>query len=95
MNLEDLKAFEASHPQYAPLFPMIMKEFDSTVKEEFGKAFKAINERMKARSEETSRAHQVPEEDVKVVNEAFTEFLKQLNADIVRNVGEQFRRYKA
>ena len=90
MTLEELKAFEASHPQYAPLFPLIMKEFDATVKEEMGKAFAAINEKMKKRAVETSQAHNVPEEDIKVVSEAFTAFLKQVNADYVNKTQKQF-----
>ena len=94
MTLEELKAFEASHPQYAPLFPLIMKEFDATVKEEMGKAFAAINEKMKKRAIETSSGHNVPEEDFKVISEAFTAFLKQVNADYVKNAQKQMAIFK-
>ena len=92
MTLEELRALEAAHPEYKALFPMIMKEFDEAAREEFGKAFAAINERMQKRCAETSAAHNVPEEDVKAFSEAFTDFLKQVNDNFVKNVGEQFRK---
>ena len=94
MTLEELKKFESSHPQYARLFPMIMKEFDGVAREEFAKAFKAINERMKARMNEVNGKYHTPEADAKVVNDALTEFLKQLDTDFKKNVKEQFAKYQ-
>ena len=95
MTLEELKAFEKSHPQYAHLFPMLMKEFDAIAREEFGKAFRTINERAAQRAKETSGQHAVPEEDIKAVNEAFQAFLKQVNSDFMKNVEQQFARYQS
>ena len=92
MTLEELKEFEKTHSEYGEQFPRIMGEFNEVCKEEFSKAFKAINERMKARQEETTKQFHVPEEEYVVANEAFTEFLKQVNADFIKNFKIQFSR---
>ena len=94
MTLEELKAFEASHPQYAPLFTPIMTEFDKIAKEEFGKAFKAIDERSKAAKDAHVAKYNVPEEDAKVISEAMITFAKQINDDFRKNVRGFFEKYK-
>ena len=94
MTLEELKAFEAAHPEYAPLFGQIMKEFDKLVKEEFGKAFRAIDERAKACKEEHVAKYNVPEEDAKVLAEAMLAFSKQVNEDFKKNVRGFFEKHR-
>lgn len=93
MTLDELKEFEASHPQYKPFLGPIMKEIDQTCREEFGKAFRAINERLKARQDETNRKYNVPREDAELINEALTQLMHQIDDNIKANVHEQFQRY--
>ena len=94
MKLEELKAFEAAHPEYKPLFRPIMTEFDRIAKEEFEKAFKAIDERMLALRKEHVEKYHVPEEDVKVIVDSMNEFVKQINADFRKNVHMFFEQNK-
>ncbi len=94
MKLEELKAFEAAHPEYKPLFRPIMTEFDRIAKEEFAKAFKAIDERFQALRKEHVEKYHVPEEDAKFINDAEHEFIKQIDADFRKNVHLFFEKNK-
>ena len=93
MTLDELKEFEASHPQYKPFFGPIMKEIEQTCREEFGKAFRTINERMKVRQDENNRKYNVPREDAELINEALNQLMHQIDDNIKANVHEQFQRY--
>lgn len=94
MTLEELKAFEAEHPEYKSLFVPILKEFDRIAKEEFGKAFESINARVKALSDEHLTKYNVPKADAKVVKEAINEFVKQVDADMKKKAVDFFEKHK-
>jgi len=94
MTLEELKSFEASHPQYAPLFVPVIKEFDKIAKEEFEKAFKAIDERAKALREEHTAKYNVPAEDANAIADAMNTFVKQANDDFVKNFRSFFEKHR-
>ena len=80
MNQKQITAFEQAHPEYERLFPMIMKEINDVSMEEFGTAFKAINARMKERSEEINEKYHVSAVVVREMNEILTSLMKQASA---------------
>lgn len=86
MTLEELKAFELEHPEYKPLFYPVMTGFDEIAREEFSKAFKAIDQRLIALKNEHVAKYNMPEEEAKFLAEAFMEFLKQVDKDYRKNV---------
>ena len=91
---ERRKAFEKAHPEYERLFPMITKEIHDICMEEFGKAFKAIDARMKERAEEDLEKYHVSAEDDKEMREILMLLLKQVDSDIKESVQKQFAEHK-
>lgn len=86
MTLEELKAFELSHPEYKQLFRPMMTAFDQIAREEFARAFKAINDRLAVIQEEHIEKYQMSSEDAKVLSDAWTSFLMQADKDFRKNV---------
>lgn len=93
MTLEELKEFEKTHPEYKELFKPILTEFDKIAKEEFAKAFKAIDERLKAIRQENIAKYNTPKEDAEVIGEALNGLMKQIDNDVKKNVRAQFAKY--
>ncbi|MBR2794534.1 MAG: hypothetical protein IKE16_07800 [Solobacterium sp.] len=81
MTPEELRAFELEHPEYRKLFYPMLAGFNEIVREEFSKAFKAIDERLTATKIEHVKKYNMPEEDAKILSEAFIDFLKQADSD--------------
>ena len=71
-----------------------MQRIHDVSMEEFGKAFKAINARMKERSEEINEKYHVSVEDSGEMNEILTSLLKQVDSDIKQYVRKQFADHK-
>ena len=94
MTLEELKEFEAAHPEYKSLFVPILKEFDRIAKEEFEKAFNSINSRLKALSDEHITKYNVSEADAKILNDAMNTFVKQVDADMKNHTKAFFEKNK-
>ena len=94
MTFEELKAFDKEHPEYAELFPVIMKGLDEICKDEFGKAFKASSERLKAHVEEVAAEHSLPEDEAKTIYETIQAFTKKVDADINTQIRNQLANLK-
>ncbi len=94
MTLEELKAFEKAHPEYAPLFRPIMAGFDNVAREEFEKAFKAIYARFDETKKEHLEKHPIPEEDAKMLVGAINEFINQVDKDFRKSVHKFFEENK-
>lgn len=94
MNQKQIADFEHSHPEYERLFPMIMKEINDVSMEEFGTAFKAINARMKERSEEINEKYHVSAVVVREMNEILTSLMKQVDSDVRQSIQKQFTEHK-
>ena len=73
---------------------MIMKEINDVSMEEFGKAFKAINARMKERSEEINEKYHVSAVVVREMNEILTSLMKQVDSDVRQSIQKQFAEHK-
>jgi len=85
MTPEELKAFELEHPEYKPLFRPIMTGFNQIVREEFSRTFKAIDQRLLALKNEHIAKFNMPEEDAKVLSEAFLQFMNQVDRDFKKD----------
>ncbi len=86
MNQKQIAEFEHAHPEYERLFPMIMKEINDVSMEELGKAFQAINARMKERSEEINEKYHVSAVVVREMNEILTSLMKQVDSDVRQSI---------
>ena len=73
---------------------MIMKEINDVSMEEFGKAFGAINARMKKRSEEINEKYHVSAVVVREMNEILTSLMKQVDSDVRQSIQKQFAEHK-
>ena len=62
--------------------------------EEFGKAFQAINARMKERSEEINEKYHVSAVVVREMNEILTSLMKQVDSDVRQSIQKQFAEHK-
>ena len=94
MTQEELKAFELAHPEYKDLFRPMMAGFDAIAREEFGKAFKAIDERLLAVRKEHVEKYHMPEEDAKFLCEAWMAFMNQFDKDLKNNIKLYFEKNK-